>query len=212
MLALQGDFAVHADRLNDLGIRVREVREPAELIGLDGLILPGGESTTLTKLLDEKLRSGILRLARQHPVWGTCAGMIMLAKSVRDARVQPFELIDLDVDRNGYGRQVHSFEALLRAAPEITEADKPFPGVFIRAPRATRIGSAVKPLLWLSDEPVAFQQDHVLACSFHPELSPDDRLHRFFLSLIPQSEKLSKAEAEPSRTARQINSTSIRRT
>lgn len=183
VLALQGDFAKHRAALRALGVESREVRTAAELEGLSAIIFPGGESTTMTLLLDAGLREPLREFSRDHPVWGTCAGLIMLAKSSDDPRIRPLGFMDIDVARNGFGRQVHSFEANLRVADEIGDPERPLQGVFIRAPRLRNYGSTVHPLLWLGEEAVCVRQDHFLASSFHPELTDDLRLHRYFLTM-----------------------------
>ena len=186
VLALQGGFDAHGQVLRSLGADVREVRTPADLEGLDGLVMPGGESTTVGRLLRT---SGLLeplgeRLASGLPVLGTCAGLILLASEVLDGRPdQPvFGAVDLTVRRNAHGRQNESFEAPL----EITGlAGGPFPGVFIRAPGIERIGAGVEVLARLArDEPVAARQGPVTVCAFHPELAGDLRFHQHFLSSL----------------------------
>jgi pyridoxal 5'-phosphate synthase pdxT subunit len=181
LLALQGDFAAHRARFVGLGVDVREVRTQADLDGTSGLVIPGGESTTLTKLLTVSLRDALNDYALGHAVWGTCAGMIMLSRGVDDPRVRSFGWMDIVVDRNGFGRQVHSFEAELRVAPAI--GGDSLHGVFIRAPRIRTLGKECEPLVWLGDEPVCVRQGRLLASSFHPELTADDRMHRYFLTM-----------------------------
>jgi 5'-phosphate synthase pdxT subunit len=184
VLALQGDFDKHVRAFQAAGADAREVRTAEELADVQGLIIPGGESTTLTKLLLPELRESLMEFCRTHPVWGTCAGMIMLSKDASDPRVKTFGFMDLEIVRNGYGRQVHSFETELRLEPELEHAETPLHGVFIRAPRITRMGGNVRPLAWLGDDPVAVRQGSFMASSFHPELTGDLRLQRYFLSLI----------------------------
>ncbi len=190
VLALQGDFREHRQVLSRLGVEAPEVRRLADLDGLDGLIIPGGESTTIGKLLAlegmlEPLRA---RIAQGFPVYGTCAGMILLAREVLgrallEGEPQPtLGLLDIAVQRNAFGRQVDSFEADL-AIPVLGE--RPFRAVFIRAPRIVRVGPAVEVLATLPDgEPVAVRQDQILATAFHPELTDDPRVHQYFLSLV----------------------------
>jgi len=187
VLALQGAFIEHEHMLSRLGVEAREVRLPKDLVGLDGLIIPGGESTTIGKLavqydliepLHEMARSG-------KPMWGTCAGMIFMA---RDAgRDQPLlGLMDVKVKRNAFGRQVDSFEADLQVKG--IEGERPFHAVFIRAPLIESVGDGVEVLSWIDRNGdrviVAVRQGLLLATSFHPELSGDDRVHRFFLNMI----------------------------
>jgi len=187
VLALQGDFIEHLQVLEGLGVEGREVRLPAQLEELDGLIVPGGESTTIGKLavaygLIEPLR----RFGKDKPVWGTCAGTILLSKDAR--RQQPLlELMDITVERNAFGRQVDSFEVDLDvpALEMIDPENPPFHAVFIRAPLIERIGEGVESLAALEDgRVVAARQGHLLATSFHPELTDDDRFHRYFLGMV----------------------------
>jgi 5'-phosphate synthase pdxT subunit len=181
VLALQGAFREHVATLRGLGADAREVRIPAELAGCDGLVLPGGESTTIGMLLDS---SGLLEPLRtfEGPIFGTCAGMIVLARDASDARPGQLLLdrIDLGVRRNGYGRQVSSFEAPLRLAGD----DAPFPGVFIRAPRIERLGAGVEVVAWHGEEPVAVESGAIMVAAFHPELTGDGRLHSRFLARV----------------------------
>jgi 5'-phosphate synthase pdxT subunit len=183
ILALQGDVQKHRDKLAALGADVQDVRTAEDVERLSGLIIPGGESTTMTKLMMPELREALLQFSRTRPMWGTCAGMIMLAQDIGDPRVSTLALMDLNVDRNGFGRQVHSFEAKLRVAEEVGLPDTPLPGVFIRAPRVKSFLPSVRPLVWLEDEPVCWRQGNLLASSFHPELTDDDRLHQYFLAM-----------------------------
>jgi 5'-phosphate synthase pdxT subunit len=187
VLALQGDFARHEAALAGAGAEVRRVRHAGDLEGLDGLVLPGGESTTLLRLLAETgLREPLERLAAKRPVLATCAGLILLARALTDGGRVPFPplgLLDCEVERNAYGRQVDSFEAPLRIAGEA----KPFPGVFIRAPRLRGLGKDVEPIAWHGDEVVGVRQGGVFGLAFHPELTPDARLHRRFLAACHQT-------------------------
>ena len=183
VLALQGDVSEHAQALSDLGAEPVEVRTPEDLSGIDRLILPGGESTTMSKLLDS---SGLFdpiaaRLGDRMPVFGTCAGMILLAEVVLDGRPdqRSFGVIDIAVRRNAFGRQVDSFETDL----EIRGMGL-MPAVFIRAPYVERIGEDVEVLARVDDHAVLCRQGHVLAAAFHPELSGDLRLHELFLSEV----------------------------
>jgi pyridoxal 5'-phosphate synthase pdxT subunit len=186
VLALQGGFRPHVEALSALGADAFEVRLPRDLASADGLVLPGGESTTVGRLLDT---SGLIeplkeRLADGMPVLGTCAGLILLASEVLDGRPDQVSLdaIDLTVRRNAHGRQNQSFEAPL----EITGlAGGPFPGVFIRAPGIERVGQGVDVLARLSSgDAVAARQGAVTVCAFHPELAGDLRLHQHFLSSL----------------------------
>ena len=184
VLAVQGDFAEHIAVLRRLGADCVEVRLPPQLAAVDALIIPGGESTTLSRLMSiYQLREPIAAMAaRGQAVWGTCAGMIMLAMEITEADPQPLQLLDISVRRNAFGRQINSFEQDL---PIAGLAAEPFPAVFIRAPIVTRAGPAVTTLAALPNggPAVAVQQDNLLATAFHPELTGDDRLHRYFLNL-----------------------------
>jgi 5'-phosphate synthase pdxT subunit len=184
VLAVQGDFAEHIAILKQLGVKAREVRLPDQLTNLDGLIIPGGESTTLSRLMTiYHLREPIQEMA-QHgkAIWGTCAGMIMMAHEITEADPVPLQLMDIGVFRNAFGRQIDSFEQDLDVAGLNSG---PFHAIFIRAPVVTRVGERVKVLASLADgKPVAVRQGHLLATSFHPELTRDTRLHQYFLRLI----------------------------
>jgi 5'-phosphate synthase pdxT subunit len=183
VLALQGGFLEHIHILRTLGVTAREVRLPDDLHGLHGLIIPGGESTTIVRLADlYGFRQAIIEAVnRNMAVWGTCAGMIVLARELTDPLPQPFGLLDIKVSRNWYGRQVDSFEIDLN----IQDLEGgPFPGVFIRAPAIISLGPEVEQFASLEDgSPVAVRSDNLLATAFHPELTEDNRLHRLFLRL-----------------------------
>jgi 5'-phosphate synthase pdxT subunit len=182
ILALQGAFREHREVLDALGVEAVEVRTPAQLGALDALILPGGESTTMSKLLDSSgVRAPLAgMLADGFPVLGTCAGMILLARDVVDGcpDQESFGAVDVTVRRNAYGRQRDSFEAGLVVDGL---AGGPFPGVFIRAPRIESVGGDVEVLARHDDVPVLARQGAVVVASFHPELSDDLRLHEWFL-------------------------------
>ncbi|QGN49422.1 pyridoxal 5'-phosphate synthase glutaminase subunit PdxT [Micromonospora sp. WMMC415] len=190
VLALQGDVREHADALAAAGADARPVRRREELDAVDGLVIPGGESTTISKLADIfELREPIdKRVAGGMPVYGSCAGMIMLAGEVLDGRPDQrgFAGIDMTVRRNAFGRQVDSFEALV----EVTGVDGgPFHAVFIRAPWVERVGAGVEVLGTVTEGPaagriVAVRQGNLLATSFHPELTGDRRLHAYFVNLV----------------------------
>jgi pyridoxal 5'-phosphate synthase pdxT subunit len=180
VLALQGDFAAHAAALRRLGAEAREVRSCADLDGLDVLVLPGGESTALLRLMAPEPWFDALRAFhdRGGALLGTCAGAILLAKGVEPAQPS-LGLLDVSVSRNAYGRQVDSFEARLDAPG----FDDPLLGVFIRAPRLTAVGPRVEVLARLDGEPVLVRHRRVLAATFHPEIAGDDRVHRMLLGL-----------------------------
>jgi 5'-phosphate synthase pdxT subunit len=186
VLALQGAFHAHERVLQRLGADTRQVRTPADLEGLDALVMPGGESTTMSRLLTtaglfEPIAS---RLAEGMPTFGTCAGMILLASDVIDGRPdqRSFAKVDLAVRRNGYGRQVDSFEQDITVAAE--GFDRPFHAVFIRAPKVEQVGDEAVVLARLDGDPVLVRQGSVLVAAFHPELTDDDRLHAAFLDMI----------------------------
>jgi len=185
VLALQGDFREHVHALRRLGIETIEARLPQHLSGLDGLILPGGESTTVGKLAVDYELLGPLRdlAATGMPMWGTCAGLILLGRDV--GREQPLiGALDVTVERNAFGRQVDSFEVDL-VIPALTEPQRPFHAIFIRAPRIIRVGPGVEVLARLGDTDniAAVRQGRLLGTAFHPELTEDDRFHRYFLQL-----------------------------
>ena len=178
VLAVQGNFREHAAMLRDLGAEVREVRLPEQLEGLDGLVIPGGESTAIMRLirlygLEEAIRSF------RAPILGTCAGMVLLDRA-------HLGLVDMSVERNGYGRQVASFEADL----ELEGETEPLRGVFIRAPRVLNAGPGVEVLATHGDEPVLLRQGRFLVASFHPELTADTRVHKRFLALVREEQRV----------------------
>jgi len=203
VLALQGDFAEHVAVFSRLGVEAQEVRLPQQVNGVDGLVIPGGESTTFTRLMaDYGLQEPIRRLAEDGvPIWGTCAGTIVLARQASDMPRPGLGIMDIVVERNAFGRQVESFEAGL-VIPVL--GDEPFPAVFIRAPIIRQVGPEVEVLARLPASAtggpahpdggahgasldggtvVAARQGHLLATTFHPELTSDPRLHRYFLAL-----------------------------
>ena len=184
VLALQGAFAEHITVLHRLEVETVPVRLPHQLVGLGGLIIPGGESTTITSLmLSYNLRTEISQLVENGlPVLGTCAGMILLARNVSDDGVDPVAVMGITVRRNAFGRQRESFETELDI-PALGE--KPFPGVFIRAPLIEQVTGEVEVLSRLDNGTiVAARQDKLLACAFHPELTDDLRFHQYFLNIV----------------------------
>ena len=188
VLALQGAFAAHSDCLTSIGVQSIEVRTPEQLHSVDALLMPGGESSTMSQLLES---SGLFdpisaRIAAGMPVFGTCAGMILLASEILDGRSdqRSFSAIDISVRRNAFGRQVDSFEGA------INSSIGDFHGVFIRAPRIERVGDGVEVLGSFNNEPVLVRQGNVLAASFHPELSNDARLHEYFVSITANRKKV----------------------
>ncbi|HUX21600.1 MAG TPA: pyridoxal 5'-phosphate synthase glutaminase subunit PdxT [Spirochaetia bacterium] len=181
ILGLQGDFEKHFKVVERIGATPRIVVSPKEIEGIDSLIIPGGESTTMGKLmvnfrllepLRERVRSGM-------PVFGTCAGMILLATDILGSDQPRIGLLDVEVSRNAYGRQIESFEADV----PVSFIPEPVRGVFIRAPKITRLGSGVETLGRFEEAPVLIRQKNILACSFHPELTQETRIHEYFLSM-----------------------------
>jgi len=187
VLAIQGDYLEHGQVLDRLGVEAPEIRLPDQLDEIDGLIIPGGESTTIVQLIDifgfrkvleQKTKAGM-------PIWGTCAGMIVLADRLSDHRPEPLGLMNIDVSRNAFGRQVDSFETDL----EIDQVEgPPFHAVFIRAPVVDRVGDGVQVLATLEGgRPVAVRQSNLLATAFHPELTHDTRVHELFVRIVKAS-------------------------
>ena len=186
VLALQGDFAEHIHVLDQLGVETLEIRLPGQLDDLDGLIIPGGESTTIGKLcVDYALLEPLKKFGRKHAIWGTCAGAILLSRDA--SRSQPLlNLMDIRVARNAFGRQVSSFEADLDIEPlkKVTKTTETYHAFFIRAPIITSVEGSARVLAVLPDgRIVAAFQGKLLATSFHPELTADTRFHQYFLSL-----------------------------
>lgn len=187
VLALQGGFAAHVTALGQLGVDAALVRTPGQLDAIEALVMPGGESTSMSRLLTT---SGLFeplqqRIAAGMPVFGTCAGMILLATDVLDGRPdqRSFAAIDVTVQRNGYGRQINSFEVDL----DVAGLDGPFRAVFIRAPKVMRAGEGVQVVASYDDVPVLVRQGAVHVASFHPELTGDSRLHAQFLQSVAGS-------------------------
>ncbi len=183
-MAIQGDFHEHFLALDRLGVESQEIRKPEQLDEVDGLIIPGGESTTIVQLIDifgfrevlvEKVKSGM-------PVWGTCAGMIVIADQLKDHRPEPLHLMNIEVSRNAFGRQTDSFETDL----DIKGIEgPPFHAIFIRAPVVTELRDGVEVLARIEDgRPVAVRQDNMMATAFHPELTDDTRVHELFVKMV----------------------------
>jgi 5'-phosphate synthase pdxT subunit len=187
VLALQGDFARHARALARCGAEAVEVRKPEQLTDLDGLIIPGGESTTLLKLMEAW--GFVPALEKFHgagkPIFGTCAGLILLAREVANPRQFSLGFIDVGVERNAYGRQRESFEAQGRA--QLGGGDTPVEMVFIRAPRIRRTGPEVQTLARHAGEPVLARQGQVLVATFHPELTDDPSVHAYFCDMVKRA-------------------------
>jgi len=192
VLALQGSFREHLTVLKSIGIQACEIRLPEQLNDLHGIIIPGGESTTIGKLaVDFGLLDPLRDFGKNKPIWGTCAGAIFLSKDAH--RSQPLlGLMDITVDRNAFGRQIASFEIGLDfpALKIISSSPAAFPGIFIRAPLITAVQGEAEALSKLPDgRIVAARQGHLLATAFHPELTADDRIHRYFLQLIQENQE-----------------------
>jgi 5'-phosphate synthase pdxT subunit len=180
VLALQGDFEKHRQALAEIDLPAKEVRTPQDLNSCTALIMPGGESTTMRKLLAaEGLDTAVKKFAETRPIMGTCAGMILLSTKVEDSTVKPLELIDITVRRNAYGRQIHSFVNTGRVP--MWEDNPKLEMVFIRAPQMVSYGPAVIPLATLGDEVVMARSEKILVLAFHPELTADRRVHQFFV-------------------------------
>ena len=196
VLALQGDFDLHAKALGRCGIQAGEVRKPEQLADVDGLIIPGGESTTLLKLMHEWGFVPALEKfhAQGRPIFGTCAGLILLAREVESPAQFSLGLIDVGVERNAYGRQRESFEA--RGSATLGGLATPIEMVFIRAPRIRRVGAGVETLAAYRDEPVMARQGSVLVATFHPELTDDPAVHEYFCAMVRKARVGVRAAAE----------------
>jgi len=182
VLGLQGAYAKHLAILQQLDVQAVDVRKPEDLEECHGLIIPGGESTTMTKLINEiEMHDALLKFSVDRPVFGTCAGMILMAAKVDDGRVKTLNLLDIEVERNAYGRQIDSFIDEL----DVTTNGQAFSmrGVFIRAPRIKNMGDDVEVLASVNGEPVLVQQGHHMAAAFHPELTGETRIHNYFSTL-----------------------------
>ena len=187
VLALQGDFEAHQKALERAGAEAVQVRTAEALADLDGLVIPGGESTTMLKLLDYMhLKEPLRKFAEQKPIFGTCAGAILLAKDVQNPAQESFGAVDLTVERNAYGRQVDSRVAILHPAAEFGQrvGEGDVEAVFIRAPIIRRTGPGVKVLAEYAGDPVLVEQGRHLIATFHPELTADARVHQLFLSKL----------------------------
>ena len=180
VLALQGDFDAHRRRLEELGAEVALVRNPEDFNGIDGLVIPGGESSTFLKLLGERTLHKLDEFVHSKPTFGTCAGAIMLAREVENPKQPGLNAIDISIRRNAYGRQIDS--TILESSS--TLGDAPLEMVFIRAPRIESVGKDVEVLAKRGDDPVLVRQGKVMAATFHPELSNDKRVHAEFLKLV----------------------------
>lgn len=184
VLAIQGDYAAHAEALAASGAEPCEIRKPEELAGLDGLVLPGGESTTMLKFLEKRhFFDALKEFCGNHPVFGTCAGAILLAREVRNPGQRSLGILDTVVERNAYGRQIDS--AILTA--ETALPGGPLEMVFIRAPRIAETGPEVEVLATRNGSPTLVRQGVAMAATFHPELSTDRRVHRLFVELVAKA-------------------------
>jgi pyridoxal 5'-phosphate synthase pdxT subunit len=184
ILAIQGDYAAHAEALSESGAEPVEVRKPDQLAGLDGLILPGGESTTILRFIEKHRFFELLQeYCGTHPVFGTCAGTILLAREVLNPAQRSLGLLDAVVERNAYGRQIDS--AILKSETELPGG--PLEMVFIRAPRIVETGAGVQVLALRDGSPALVRQGSVMAATFHPELSSDRRVHKLFVQIVTES-------------------------
>ena len=180
VLALQGDFDAHRRRLEELGAEVVLVRKPEQFDDIDGLVIPGGESTTFLKLLNQACFRKLNDFVHSRPTFGTCAGAIMLAKQVENPHQPGLDAIDITIRRNAYGRQIDS--TIVEAASAL--GGDPLEMVFIRAPRIESVGEGIEVLAWRDGDPVLVRKGSVMAATFHPELSADTRVHAEFLKLV----------------------------
>jgi 5'-phosphate synthase pdxT subunit len=194
VLAVQGDFAAHARALSRLGVEAIEVRRADEIERIDGLIIPGGESTTMLKFLsEENLSPAIKQFAESgRPLFGTCAGAILLAREALSPAQTSLDLIDISVERNAFGRQVDSFIGYVETTLEGGRME----AVFIRAPRIRRVGHRVEVLAALDGEPVLVRERNILAATFHPEMTGDERVHRLFLDMAGRERELIASQSE----------------
>lgn len=184
VLAFQGDFSRHRDAFESLGCEVRLIKSATQLAQLDCLVIPGGESSVIDRFIKEqKMRTAIIEFTRSRPVWGSCAGMILLANKVtNDDRLEPLELINIEVERNAYGRQIESFVGDGEFSANGTSESLPM--VFIRAPKVVSVGEGVEVLGKCREDAVIVRQGNVIATSFHPELTKSRRFQKYILSLI----------------------------
>ncbi len=185
VLALQGAFAKHIEMLHHLHAKTIEVRKPADLAQCDALIIPGGESTTMMKQMNFiQFHEAFRQFAKHKPVFGTCAGLILMSQEILGDPMQPFGLLDVSVERNAFGRQVESFHITLAVDMGLSKSH-PIDAIFIRAPRIRRVGEGVQVLSVYEEEPVIVQQGMHLGVTFHPELTHDASIHAYFLRQIP---------------------------
>lgn len=193
VLALQGAFAKHMEVLKSLGAHVIEVRKPADLAACDGLIIPGGESTTMMKQMEFiDFQQPFRDFFAKKPVFGTCAGLILMSKKIAGGKMDPFGLLDVEIERNAFGRQVESFQTELEVHFK-SNLTKKIPAIFIRAPRIRHVDAKVRVLASFKDEPVLVQEGFHLGATFHPELTMDHSVHAYFLSLVNAAKLKSQA-------------------
>ncbi len=186
VLALQGAFSKHIQMLQSLGVQAIEVRKPCDLSRCDGLIIPGGESTTILKQIHYiKLKEELLKFARSKPIFGTCAGLILMSKKILSDTLVPFGILDTEVERNAFGRQADSFILPIELHLD-PKKPKPFPCIFIRAPRIRAISPHIQVLAEYEDEPILVRQGFHLGSTFHPELTSDPSIHLYFLKLVEE--------------------------
>lgn len=184
VLALQGAFAKHIEMLKSLGVNAIEVRKPEELEICDGLIIPGGESTTIMRQIKFiRISVDLEKFAKQKPVFGTCAGLILMSKKIIADPMTPFGFLDIEVERNAFGRQAESFQAEIELHLESKSA-KNFPALFIRAPRIRSCTTKVEILGEWEGEPVFIKEGHHLGATFHPELTDNPAIHEYFINLV----------------------------
>jgi 5'-phosphate synthase pdxT subunit len=189
VLALQGDFAKHLEMLKSLDVDARPVRYVRDLQNCDALILPGGESTAIMRHIEVNgLRDSLEKFACTKPVFGTCAGLIVMSREVIGGDIHPFEWLDISVQRNAFGRQIESFHADVEAMIKPGHPHE-IKAIFIRAPRIKKMSRNVKVLAYYKDEPILVQQGHYLGATFHPELTEDTFIHNHFLSIVRTSKK-----------------------
>ena len=184
VLAIQGDFDAHRRRLEELGAEVVLVRKPEQLDDIDALVIPGGESTTILKVLGEEGYQKLKEFVLAKPTFGTCAGCIMLANEVENPQQKGLGAMDITVRRNAYGRQVDSFIAPSTVVEAVVGGGGPVEMVFIRAPKISKVGAGVEVLARQGEDPVLVRQGKALAATFHPELSDDPRVHQYFLDMV----------------------------
>lgn len=210
VLALQGDFSEHVVALKKIGAEAREVRTPEDLAQVDALIIPGGESTVISRLMDRwGLRGPITERASQGmPAWGTCAGLILMAGRITDNSIRSLDLMDIDVQRNAYGRQTDSFETDLHI-PIL--GNDPMHAVFIRAPIIRRMAPAVQVLAKLGDgTPVAIRQGNLIGSTFHPELTPDTRFHAYLVALAAEHARQNKPVVSATKSTSRVTNASAK--